>query len=447
MRALPTEADRRTRRGNETHRFIVTIATAAMLTWAASGGPQLVVPIAVLANAVVLAFGAPEEHFPMVVTWGLTSNVMVYDGRTVFVPLLAILLIRIALAAQSIRVAVGLVFAVLTVLGCNIAGELLNGAPIYRSTEIILMFLVFAAILGAFDWRQVDFQRATLAFIICTALVLLGSIAAGGGDLAAYVEAHDNLTRLGEDARVLGGSGGIPIFVLISTALLLTPVVRGDRRGLIWRIPVSGIFLVVGMLTISRVLIVGGAAVGITVLLLSIARGNVRIVGALAIVGSGLFWLFTSGPLNPVMSRFTARNEQAGLLSGRDEIYTDAVEYLSRDFSWLLFGKGAQGYVLNGVDAGSFLAYSAHNLVLDALLAWGVVGAGAFGAVIVMGAKRLLSTLVMRLDGPSLITAVAVAAAFAAGGSLWDFSTYVFLLAAVGLGLTAGRAQRAQEGS
>lgn len=424
-------------------RFALTLLSACILTWSAVGGPEMAVLLGVTGSVFVLLGGEPEEHFPMLLTWGVTSQTMVIQGRSVFLVLAAVAITKLLMVGfqRRTKISVGLLMSGVILVALQLRGELMAGVPLLRAAGITAMLILFVCVVWLYDWGRVDFERSLIAFVGSSLLAIGGATAASGGDLARYIDATDNLTRFGEGVRGLGGAMTIPLFAVSSLCLLLILDIRGERRHQVARHFLSLIFIGAGLLTISRVFVLGVVILAVALLLVSFTKSGK--LGIRVLVSEGVLalfaWIAFRSEVYALLERLGRRTFEAGLLSGREEIYAEAFVSLREDPVLSLLGRGAMGYVLTAQQEGSPLGQMAHNLLLDVIFSWGFIGAALFLLLCSAMMRKCASRNGLRIDAVSLLPAVMLVACLMSGGSMWYYSSYVFLFVMTVLGPVAGR--------
>lgn len=93
------------------------------------------------------------------------------------------------------------------------------------------------------------------------------------------------------------------------------------------------------------------------------------LVGAIAL---NLYEDIINQSFNNLFSRIT--NDQTGGSGGRTQIWASCISYLFSNPIGLITGYGSNGYPIIGLTQGYLFSAGAHNLYLDIIMSWGLVG-------------------------------------------------------------------------
>jgi O-antigen ligase len=127
-----------------------------------------------------------------------------------------------------------------------------------------------------------------------------------------------------------------------------------------------------------------------------------------------------------VLDKFAARNSSDDISTGRFDIYLSCINYLKDNLKGLFLGEGIEGYLQIGKNSNLYFQISAHNLYLDALMSFGIIGCTAIFVSYkyyiskINRGKKMNLTLLM----PFIVYLVMVNT----GGSFGDYKTYMYLL-------------------
>ena len=219
--------------------------------------------------------------------------------------------------------------------------------------------------------------------MICLGVVNFFAIEMSGGLTGFLVQsAMDNL-RMGDAdmdkyaSDTLDGAMGFPIHTILMMSLSLPFFINKGIRVLskVLLSLILLVFFLVTFLTTSKVYLLGLATFGIC-LLLHIVKGKNRIAIIFIII---LFFLILSTQswfFDLVYERYAYRIEDTDtdVTSGRTDIYKSCIDYLSDNFLALLFGSSYDGYLEIGRLLNKDFKMSAHNIILDGLMSFGLYG-------------------------------------------------------------------------
>lgn len=224
--------------------------------------------------------------------------------------------------------------------------------------------------------------------VICSSLIAMFSIfLVQGGNLDSFINAsYAGEMRLGEadvasgQKNQLDGAMGFPIYT-ITIITLIFQMLNYRNFQFYTKCFIIGIALIVffiTFLTLSRVYILGLLTM-IIVLSIYYAK-HFTIKNIISILFLVLVLFFTVSILNPeiitsITESYSSRmegesdNEESRLL-----VYIDCLEYLLSHVKCIIFGEGNRGYIEIGKIEHTLMAISAHNVILDGLLSFGLLG-------------------------------------------------------------------------
>lgn len=226
--------------------------------------------------------------------------------------------------------------------------------------------------------------------VICSSLIAMSCIfIVQGADLDSFIYAsHAGEMRLGEadtadgQKNQLGGAMGFPIYTItiitLFIQLLMTRHYNAIKKGAIIIVGFSLFFIT--FLTVSRVYILGLTTL-LLLLVLHILHG--RSVKSMIFLAVALFIIlmisanYLSDYIDQILNQYMGRMDYDGDNSGtgiRGTIYADCIDYLSNNIECLLIGKGNRAYPLIGAMLNRPMSMSAHNIIIDALMSFGVIG-------------------------------------------------------------------------
>lgn len=294
--------------------------------------------------------------------------------------------------------------------------------------SFILYFLIFTVY---YKFQGYSSKRAKLILISSLLIAIICTIIISGGDLVNYVNSADLTYRFGEKARSLGGAMGIPIYCLVIISLLFVQLIA-ERHLFIEKLFFIGIIIFstfIGFVTISRVFLLGLVAVLLCLLLSLFLKKKSKILGSVIIVLLLGIILILQDPtfINSFISKITNRSA-IDISTGRFEIYLSCYDYLKNNYFALFFGEGALNYVQIGVQNGYLFSMSAHNLYLDGLMSWGILGFGIFISFIFKYARRCKTFFQTQATVLTFMPLFVLLICNFTAGSFNDYSIYIFLL-------------------
>lgn len=226
--------------------------------------------------------------------------------------------------------------------------------------------------------------------IISTTLIAMVSIfMVQGGDIDTFIYAsYAGEIRLGEadvddgQKNQLGGAMGFPIYTItivsLSIQMLMTRKFKMWQKTAIVGLDLALFF--VTFLTISRVYILGIITLALMLFLHMVKSRSLKTI-LCVLLGCMIIYVIASVYLPEYMDEIfdsyltrQSRNSDNGGTGIRGAIYEDCIKYLSENIECLLIGKGSSAYPLLGAKIHRLFSWSAHNMILDALMAFGILG-------------------------------------------------------------------------
>lgn len=252
-------------------------------------------------------------------------------------------------------------------------------AEVFIYASYVIYVLVVINFVNFKDYDEVYAAELMLiAFFIAQISVFIEQ----GGDVQKFiVQSYAAEYRLGESdegKNQLGGAMGFPIYsiMIINLTIKLFQTRISVYRKMLYTI-ISSITFLVAFLSISRVYLLGLAALmGCILIYLSMnLRKSTLFVFMLFVIIVVLFFKFVNNNvLDSVTEQYSVRIDNYKKGEDRIAIYKDCIEYISNDYYCLLFGRGTFGYREIGKENNLQFRMSAHNIILDGFLTYGILG-------------------------------------------------------------------------
>lgn len=263
----------------------------------------------------------------------------------------------------------------------------------YTSFAWVLFYLSYLyflfKVLTNLDFKKYNHLYAVGIFLVSVILVQIFSICLSG-DLASFGDDSIEYARLGEGDvedgynNNLDGAMGFPITSMLFLTISL-PILLGKRMRKKFKLFLG--FLVIALFvatffTASKVYLLGLACL-LVCLLCEVFGSELRFSSKIGIVSFciiAVIVLIQSGYLDIIVHRYIFRlTASDDVTTGRSRIYSDCLSYLSTNPLPLIFGSGYRGYCAIGASNGLKFSMSAHNIILDCIMAYGL-----FGAIIIL---------------------------------------------------------------
>lgn len=226
--------------------------------------------------------------------------------------------------------------------------------------------------------------------VICSSLIAMYCIfVVQGASLDSFISAsYAGEMRLGEadtaegEKNQLGGAMGFPIYTMTIITLVIQLLVihryRLAKKAII--ITVSLFLFFITFLTVSRVYIVGIASLMLLLVLHSLRRGSIKFILFMAISMITILIVsvdYLSDYFDFISNQYSGRMDYDSDNSGmgiRGTIYLDCLNYLFNNIECLFIGKGNRAYPLIGAMLHRPMSFTAHNMILDMLMSFGLIG-------------------------------------------------------------------------
>lgn len=259
-----------------------------------------------------------------------------------------------------------------------------------------VMLLSMFAILSNKDWHDYNHKYSTWLLLISMVIVQVGAILLTG-DLSQLSDESVSVVRMGEGDveggmnNNLGGAMGFPIttllFVTCSFPLLFGKQVNTFLKILLGVLDI--VLLIVTFFTTSRVYLLGLFIFLICVIIEFFAKSSKSKMWLIVIILGAVLVLNESGIINLIFERYMVRIVSHDVsIDSRTIIYTDCITYLVQHPLALLFGEGRAYSEIGRIHNYAF-GMSAHNIILDWIMAYGI-----FGIVILLSSiKRFVFSL------------------------------------------------------
>lgn len=238
-----------------------------------------------------------------------------------------------------------------------------------------------------FDNYDGYFAMWIVVLTLLIAMISIFMVQGGSLDALIYASRVGDM-RLGEadvddgQKNQLGGAMGFPIYTIIIITLFLQMLMTHSFK--LWQklsIIVLGIALFfVTFLTVSRVYILGLSTLLLLLFMHMLMSKSIKTIIGL-VMGVIIIYILASVYLpeymDGIFDSYTTRqigDSSNGGTGIRGAIYEDCLSYLGEDVECLLIGKGSSSYPLYGAKIHRLFSFSAHNMILDSLMSFGVLG-------------------------------------------------------------------------
>lgn len=263
---------------------------------------------------------------------------------------------------------------------------------------------------------------------MCMILIAIVSFL-NGMSLMDYAKSNEEYVRFGSESDDLIGAMAIPTYVgtVLSCVYVLFVKYKVSVVEMVIYALLSAYVLFIGLLSVSRGLIL---CIGVLVLCIIInyctthERKNLTIILAVCTVIAIAFVNNTTLFDNMLVKLQTRANNETLGENSRTAIWRDCLDYLIKNPISILIGNGVNNYKLIGKSSSMLFSMSAHNLVLDAIMSWGITGLLAISATAVQLRDRLTRYSEFVYYTPMLVWG----ALRMIGGAFTQFSVFVSIV-------------------
>lgn len=354
-----------------------------------------------------------------------SSTVMKY----LFFGLIFISVIKLMLNKTKHRINTLLLLSGIFLLFIQFFNDILIGR-IIQSLSVFLYMSYFILFIIKSDLKNYNHDYA-LKYIVAGFIAVLFIIGIGSSNPLSHLALTDKMIRLGDEATILGGAMGIPIYSLLTISLLSSHMIinKISSKQKFAFIACMCFALLIGFLSISRAYILGLMIISflLSVSLFTKQRKKIFLFIIIGMVIGTLFIFLNPEYVEILLSKYTQRTFDISS-NIRLQIYGSSLEYLLEHFNVLLLGLGARNYVEVGKQGGYLFAMMAHNLYLDAIMSWGVIGFMLVISLIIGFIKISKKYSKNKISILSVMPAIVLAGLYMTEGTFNYFNIYLYLL-------------------
>ena len=306
----------------------------------------------------------------------------------------------------------------------------------------LLSFMLFCVVFAyKVDYQRINYPLLTVMAVL-SSVGILTLILSSSSSLDMYMEATNDQFKMGEENIEIGGAMAVSLYTCMGTAAAF--VLMKTHRGILRYVGIASMlfFLVMGLFALSRTFF---TSLAIALLLsvprmksstgVSLGRRIFAIMAiAIAFVAGGYYIYITIGEgLLSMVDKLDSMFE--GGPGSRSKIWLSSVVYLLTHPIDLVFGQGVYTYSTSLANKNyAFWGFGCHNLYLDALMSFGIIGFLIFCSLI-KNAYRKIKQIPNNAQLPSkgfyYFPLLLFVACNLAQGSFRDTSTYILPLAIV----------------
>ena len=390
-------------KNNKLNRYLNLVAQIclyALINMSLYASNAMIMNIAVVMSIFYCIIADLENTFSLIAGISIYEGAFVLADRSFAFVLLAIFIFKFLITNKGVVASKFYLFAaLLSVIALEFVADF--GVVSYFEFAITLVYVFFAGyIMCNVDKLHVDVYNVLTSFCMSFTICVVFVFSTYGG-VGAYIDSFIGRSwayRFALDlARETGGAMAMPLYAIaiisISIAILLTRKMSVSKTAfLIFAVAFS---TAIGFLTVSRSFLLGLGVIALVAVLASLKYTKKHIdktvlIFALIIAVISIVMMCFPELVSKVADNFFNRIDGDAGGGGRLEIWMACLDCLISSPVHLIFGYGSIFYPSLGAGNGSLdMAAGAHNLIIDILMSWGIVGLIA-AAVLLFGVLVLL---------------------------------------------------------
>lgn len=268
----------------------------------------------------------------------------------------------------------------------------------------VILITYFIVLLAFIPVQKFDIRYCSLLFGTSLLLTQIFAILVTG-DLSALGDASE-IHRLGQKSEefdsydIFGGSMGFPVRTILLICMSISVFVGRYRTIFkLFLVSIIVVLFIVTFLTISKVYLLGLITFFVAMpFVTKSSKVRLHIMGYIIVMVAFGYVLLPRLPFNveDIVDAFIFRLGDSGdtevLTSHRTIIYEDVINYWGNNLSCVFFGAGKEAYPEIGRLKGLAFSMEAHNIILDCIMAYGIIGLSLIIGLchsIVIRARRL----------------------------------------------------------
>lgn len=343
---------------------------------------EALMTICVILTIVYCLFAKAESIFYILCGMTMFENVFKINGDIAwFIPLI-ILAVKLLLSGRG-RVMLNTLCSLVVIFIFELILDAQNGSfgqLLVNLVTITFVFIVFSNI----NVLKLDAFSIVFTLLVAFSSVIYYLLTMYGG-IGAFISSFMSSAyayRFGHSyGETIGGAMAIPLYTTMLISCGLTCYLKTKKLTIFKKLLIFfgiALSIVFGAMTISRSFYLGLIVTLLFVLFFKSSGNRVAksfVLICVIVVVVSLF-LSNSDVIKKVFSNLQLRldngvDEGSG---GRTDIWFSCINYLLDHPINLFFGMGATNYILVGEATNELFAAGSHNLFLDFLMSWGIIG-------------------------------------------------------------------------
>lgn len=362
--------------------LLIPAAFYFMIAQALIQNSNVLMNITIIAIFCYYVISNAENCFYMLCGTSMFETVFKINGDVVWFILLLVLMFKL-LMREKFRANVRAIVTCALIIFIELLGDLFIGSMgqlLVNLVTIIFVFVTFSKI----DLFHLDAFRIIWTLIAAFSAIIyyLLSMYGGMGEFISSFMASTYAYRFGHSyGDTVGGAMAIPLYTTMIISCGLTYYLHSPKMQLHQKVIISIsviISIVFGAMTISRSFYLGFIVTLASIVIFKVSKNKHIKWIILFFCVMAIFILLSSKSdlISKIFSnlKFRMDNGVKAGSEGRTDIWISCIEYLLTNPLYFLFGMGSTNYVNIGSESGKLFSAGAHNLFLDFLMSWGVIG-------------------------------------------------------------------------
>lgn len=273
--------------------------------------------------------------------------------------------------------------------------------------------------------EEMNLFKVSINFGIGVFLAIIANM--GGQNLE-----NGTVQRFGSANISLGGAMGIPLYALILTSILIV-ILLNYELSFAKKCIIGMVMMLINMfalLSISRAYLLGIATILMCCLIsLFTKKGakSFKLISLILLVIVIVVYFNYDGFLE-IVGDFQYRIQEHANDNGRTGIWISCIEYLKQNWKALLFGEGIFNYTTIGTELNQGFAMSAHNVVLDTVMAFGVAGSVCYVVLFRWYAVKCKKSLHTKPNIISMMPLITLMIYYMTAGSFRYLKTWLYFM-------------------
>lgn len=373
-----------------TRSWLVQVVIVALITISLINGSNTLLITASVIAIVYTCVADYSSCILLLLSVTIFENSFKLSGVLVWIFLLLVMMSRQLLTKKKIYTSAFNAAMFVILAGIEILDDVynvgLNGQTLSGVVLVLFAFLLFT---GQFKTRIkseeiVVFFGTSFIFAMMYLLIQYGGLSSFISMFSSLSNGLTDSYRFGiQFGGTVGGAMAIPIYALLILAFSVDGLLQSENSKILklFIVLIDIVAFVFGALTVSRSFYLG-LIILVALYLVSKTEGSrnaSRKIGAIVVVAflAAFFVIRYQDIIYQVIHNLFSRvsTDTTGGTGGRTEIWEECLTYLGNHPLALLFGNGANGYPIVGEHLNKEFAAGSHNLYIDILMSWGVIGA------------------------------------------------------------------------